>query len=289
MEIRLEFQSYLTWLIGTSEYNTVLQTYNDFTLASSHIKSLLPWIEFIDSKALITYITGLIHFLAHKVWWWDTLHILFPIDGGFQFYRTIIHMPCIYFSKDSVCCVWSNVYELSWQTVWCTHSSSYFCVYYHSCFASGAINYKTLMGAKTGGFTSRYIILCIFTEFLSIKPLPCQETLHHSDTGRNGDKRLPLSQSFIKKKPHVQCVLHDMYIALMLFFCGYIINVWILVIHLPISLRIDLLALTHIYDSSSASEVALKDMGKINWCSTTAKHNKALNWRSIFVEMYFIF
>ena len=146
-----------------------------------------------------------------------TTHILFAIDGGFQFYRTIIHMPCTYFSNDSVCCVWSNIYELSWQTVWCTHSSSYFCVYYHSCFASGAINDKTLMGAETGGFTSRYIILCIFTEFLSIKPLPCQETLHHSDTGRDGDKTLPLSLNFIKNKARVQCILHNMNIVLMYF------------------------------------------------------------------------
>ena len=140
METRLEFQSYLTWLIGTSQYNAVLQTYNGLTLTSWHIKSLVSWNEIIYSKAIVTNITGLIHILAHMVWWWDTLHILFGIDGGFQFYRTIIHMPCIYFSKNSVCCVWSNIYELSWQTVWCTHSSSYFCVYCHSCFASCVIN-----------------------------------------------------------------------------------------------------------------------------------------------------
>ena len=232
----------------------------------------------------------MIHILAHMVWWWDTLHILFAIDGGFQFYRTIIHMPCIYFSKDSACCVWSNIYELSWQTVWCTHSSSYFCVYYHSCFASGAINDNTLMGAETGGFTSRYIILCIFTEFLSIKPLPCQETLHHSDTGRDGDKILPLPLSFIKKKAHAQCILHDMNIVFgVLCFVVVISSMYEFLWYIYAFLSELIYWYWDIYDCSSASEVALKDMGKINWCSTITKHNKAWNWRSVFVQMYYIF
>ena len=62
-----------------------------------------------------------------------------------------------------------------------------------------------------------------------------------------------------------------------LFCCGYIIGyLLIYVIHLLISFRVASLALGQSY---SASEVTLKDMGKMNQHQTTTKHNKAqITW-----------
>ena len=49
----------------------------------------------------------------------------------------------------------------------------------------------------------------------------------------------------------------------------------ILVIQLPILFRIDVLALRQSYDCPSASEVIRKNVGKIYYYQTTAKHNQA--------------
>ena len=64
--------------------------------------------------------------------------------------------------------------------------------------------------------------------------------------------------------------------------CGYIISFhWMYMIYLPISFSVTSLTLGQSYDCPSASEVTLKDVGKINKYQTTRKHNKTDNKKII--------
>ena len=57
--------------------------------------------------------------------------------------------------------------------------------------------------------------------------------------------------------------------------CGFIISsLWCHMIYLPIFFRVTSLALGQSWDCPSASEVTLKDMGKINLYLTTREHKK---------------
>ena len=56
--------------------------------------------------------------------------------------------------------------------------------------------------------------------------------------------------------------------------------------YLPISFRVTSLALGQSYDCPSASEVTLKDMGKINKYQTTTKHKKTENKKIILGDVF---
>ena len=67
-----------------------------------------------------------------------------------------------------------------------------------------------------------------------------------------------------------------------LFCCGYFIsNHWNHVIKLPISFRVASMALGQSYDCPSASEVTLKDMGKIDQHQNTAMHEPCGHSRGV--------